>query len=122
MCCTGMPKTLDEAVDFLTENENAKIIKEFKSRETFVNAFHHSTGRWIRNNWITWSKPSCLQTELARNYGLVHPDDMSSIILDCVWAKAHGAERRIEEMAEHCEKHWKWFGDPGWDPQGEHHA
>jgi hypothetical protein len=50
--------------------------------------FHHTVGRWIRNNWGLWSGGPL--KDYLEELGFAHPDVMSGIILDCFWDRVHG--------------------------------
>ena len=80
---TDVPATLEEAYRFLDELLDPEDIEKIKNFEEEDNIFllHLGLGMWIRNNWIY--QPWCrLPQELLKlNPNIVHPDDMSHLIL-----------------------------------------
>lgn len=51
-----IPKTLDEAVDYLVKQNDEKTLNEIKSMDEneFMAAVHHGMGTAIRNEWFLW--------------------------------------------------------------------
>lgn len=65
---------------------------------------HHGFGRYLRNNWLLWGG-----SKLAKNLhemGILHPDDMTGIILDSYQRKLKGDEIRIEEQIRKYQEAW----------------
>ncbi len=76
-----IPKNIDECITQINSFWKDSLKNEVKklSEEDFIGEAHFGFGRWTRNNWGLWAG-----SRLAiyfRNYGIPHPDNMSSIIL-----------------------------------------
>ena len=91
-----IPKDIDNC---LTELD--KLLKK-KERQKFMTSlpvdYHFSQGLYVRNNWGLW-QGSRLQ-QYFYNLGIKHPDDMSSIILNCYWRYLRGEPINFEKEVE----------------------
>ena len=77
------PTTLDEAFDALDAmltDEDRRYLQEAKDPDKAAVSLHHSLGRHIRNKWGFW-QDSELKRHIRQKHGLVHPDDMSGLVL-----------------------------------------
>jgi hypothetical protein len=88
------PVTLDEAVGVilvaLPEEEAAKIAA---MPESDLIQLHFGLGMWIRNNLGLWQGNDALMQAISEHeYGGVHPDDVSMLIITALW-------QRLREMA-----------------------
>jgi hypothetical protein len=72
---------------------------------TCSSAYHHTLGRWIRNNWGLWSGESKL-AEWFKSLGIEHADDMSGIVLDSFWRHLHDKPLDVEGQVAHYQAHW----------------
>jgi len=72
--------------------------------------YHLGLGMWLRNNWCLWHG-SELQTYFIE-LGLVHPDDMSGIILDSFWRSLNNKPLDLEGQIAHYTTHWKHWSYP----------
>ena len=71
----------------------------------FSGFVHHGLGMFLRNNWRLWGN-----SELAGNLyimGILHPDDMSGIILDSYQRKIKGEEIRLDEQLKYYQDYWR---------------
>ena len=78
------PKTIKEASiqlvkDIEKEDTNALNILKNTPKKNLIN-YHHTLGRWIRNNYGLWEN----NKELKENK---HPDDVSQEIIIATWKK-----------------------------------
>ena len=74
-----IPKNMKEVFEFFDKKlkqEDKEELKKYKAIE-----FHHSLGRWIRNNFELWNTQSELKTWLI-DKSFTHPDDMSNYIIE----------------------------------------
>lgn len=79
-----IPSSLEECFEALERMTSEEEQKAFLARgRDKVFMLHHSTGRWIRNNWGLW-KGSALKTWFEEQ-GVEHADDMSGMILRGFW-------------------------------------
>ena len=100
-----MPKTFEEAVDYL-----CAAIKP----EVFESPYYHfTTGMSVRNNLGLWDKTSPLHKHMAERFGLCHADDTGSLISSAAHAKLDGREYDPEADVQKFKKHWLGYGlDP----------
>ena len=74
-----IPKNIEEVFNFfdkeLTEADKEMLLKH-KAIE-----FHHTLGRWIRNNFELWNTQSELKAWLI-DKSFTHPDDMSNYLIE----------------------------------------
>ena len=107
-----IPSTLEAAVKQLEEGlsaEDREMIKALEFEDDMV-GFHMGVGMGIRNAWGLWGdSPLALH---MRELGLTHADDMSSVILQCLWCKIHNESYRIEEKVEWYKAYWRNSEDP----------
>ena len=78
-----IPTTLDEAfkvLDTILCNEDRRYIQEAEDPHKAVASLHHTLGMHIRNEWGLWGN-SELKRDIAEKYGIIHPDDVSALIL-----------------------------------------
>ncbi len=76
-----IPHNIEDCLAALNEMLTMREKEKFKS--SFPMEFHHSLGTYLRHNWDLW-QGSRLK-KYFENLGTTHPDDMSSIILNCYW-------------------------------------
>jgi hypothetical protein len=69
---------LDKELPEVDRTEMAAL----KSRKDMI-TYHHGLGTWLRNNWGLWGG-SRLQKYFT-DKGILHPDDMSSVVLFYYW-------------------------------------
>jgi hypothetical protein len=65
---------------------------------------------YLRNNWGLWGS-SKLKESLKR-MGMVHPDDMTSVILTSYQRKLKGEDIRLDEQLARYRDFWKVNGTP----------
>ena len=69
-----------------------------------------TAGMYLRNNWGLWG-----DSELAKNLykmGILHPDDMSGIILNSYQRKLKGEDIKLEEQLKYYQDYWRESGTP----------
>ena len=79
------PNTVEEAVDVLLKkmgSDDINTIKEMPKAGEMIE-FHHTLGRWVRNNFGLWQDNQAL----LHACGKQHPDDASGVILEALWKK-----------------------------------
>lgn len=98
------PTNLEECLYELSKfPQNLQDLKS-KPEEDMIE-FHHSVGRWIRNNWGLWTKGPLYYYFL--DLGLFHPDDMSSIILTSYHRHLKNIPLRLEEQITKYTTYWE---------------
>jgi len=74
----NIPKNIEEVFDFFDKNlteADKKMLLKHKAIE-----FHHTLGRWIRNNFGLWEESELKAWLIDKNF--THPDDMSNYIIE----------------------------------------
>ena len=104
-----VPHNLDQAIsmirDFLSP-EDIDFVKSNKSIDV-----HFSFGRELRNYWSLWDEETPLVKWFRYNLGVDHADDISGIILDCLWRDVNGEPRREKELAASNKEYWERLKD-----------
>lgn len=108
-----VPDTLDEALTMLEQKLDAASLAEIRSSkdEQSMIRLHHGLGRGLRNEWGLWSGSPLAKFFEAR--GVLHPDDMSGIVLTSLWRKVHGAPIGLEEQTGAARRYWELRRPPG---------
>jgi hypothetical protein len=86
------PTNLDEAVEILFKRLKPLDLKMINKPATKPFMFHHTAGRGIRNEWQLWEEDSELVKWFRENLKVVHADDISSIILEALFARVRDEE------------------------------
>jgi hypothetical protein len=95
-----MPVTLDEAVSLFIEGLSIEDVREITNpKNDFIHA-HHTWGRLIRNEWEMWNKETRMVVWFKQNFGLDHADDISGLVLACVWRDVNKQPRDIAELVK----------------------
>ena len=103
-----VPRTLDECFDVLGTWDD--MVAEMKNmKEGDVVLYHHSAGRWIRNNWGLWQGENYL-CRYFKSIGITHADDMSGIIFTSFYRKLHGKPLDIDGQVAKYKAHWEKYG------------
>lgn len=100
------PKNIDECIIQLDTCTNDTIKDWIKcvTEIEYLTVLHHGFGMYLRNNWGLWGK-----SELTKHFnslGIFHPDDMSSIILECFHQFINTKNYSVEEKTEYYINYW----------------
>lgn len=98
-----IPKNLEEAINFLTTNENKEYARD-KTEEKFLGCLHFSTGMGLRNGWGLWT--GSVLSRWFNEHGIYHADDMSSIILTSVYRVFNNKEIDLEGQIKSYRDYW----------------
>lgn len=79
-------------------------VKEWSEKE-FTGNTHDGFGRWMRNNWQLW-RGSRL-SKYFNDIGIVHPDDMSGIILTSYYRQINDKDIKLEEQIQYYKNYWE---------------
>ncbi len=102
---TTTPSNLEEAIQSLISVlENAGELQQFKNVELWE--LHHGLGRYIRNTWGLWTE-SPLFIWFKDQYGITHPDDISSIIIVSTQRRLNGEDLKLEEQIQTYKDYWE---------------
>jgi len=102
-----VPTTLEEAHQILAERLDKTTLNGIDASNAmdWMDQFHHSLGRYLRNSWQLWVPGTPLRLHLEE-LGLLHPDDMSGVILNSFWCKRHGTEYDLQAAVAAYKKYW----------------
>jgi hypothetical protein len=77
----------EESLDVLANSERQDLV-----------VFHFGLGMFIRNQWL-YPHGSVLREKFI-GIGVVHADDMSSIIIEALWLALNGLEINLSTLRE----------------------
>jgi len=69
-----------------------------------MNLYHMSMGLWMRNNWGLWKGSRLAKWFNAQ--GIIHPDDMSGIILTSFWRHLNNKPIGLDEQVKFYQDWW----------------
>ena len=93
------PSTLHECFTLARiqlSEEDLKVVAN--SERNDLNDFHFSLGMSIRNAWL-YPKDSVLRDKLV-GVGFVHPDEMSTLVIEALWLDLNGHELDLPTLRE----------------------
>lgn len=104
-----IPKDLDDCFVQLKKLLKPEDIATMRSgTEDDMIQYHHGLGMWMRNNWGLWGG-----SRLAKWFnskGIMHPDDMSGIILDSFWRHLNNKPIKLKEQVKYYQDYWEKKG------------
>jgi len=109
-----VPRTLGEAHDALARLVAPELVRELARRpEDEVLADGLRIGLWMREFWGLWNR-GALRDHLA-GLGLLHPDEMSELVLVTWWRHIHDRPLRVDEEVARLQglrRDGAWRPDP----------
>jgi hypothetical protein len=101
-----IPKSLNEAINLIHESLTDEQIDFIANNPP--HSIHHTFGRLIRNDWGLWESGPLVQEVKTRFKLFGHGDDVSSLILNGVWAMTlnDNVEEALNRTAEKIRQHW----------------
>ena len=105
-----VPSSLEQAVKVIIDDLKEDEL-DFIQNNSPVDV-HFSFGAFLRNAWSLWDTETILVQHFLNKYNIGHADDISSLILDCVWRQVKGQKWEVEKHVDKCHKHWLKFGLP----------
>jgi len=102
-----VPSNLEECLKVLRKSLTPLDIEELTRKNSCSSQHHFGLGMYIRNEWSLWEKDTPLKNWFLKEYGLTHADDISGIILHCLWADIRNEPRKDKEQAKLYLNHWK---------------
>jgi hypothetical protein len=107
-----LPLTFEECLSQLDTliNDSLKLWVKCLPDGYFGNIVHQSFGMYLRNKWKLWGG-----SQLSDNLnamGILHPDDMSAIILDSYQRKLKGEAINLDEQIKRYQDYWRKSGYP----------
>jgi hypothetical protein len=90
-----LPKSLSEAVDYVIERMSPGDREELRklSKSDLVMT-HFGLGMWIRNELGLWGDNQELLADLSGPNRWIHPDDVSTVIVEAVWRRLRKEPRK----------------------------
>lgn len=116
-----LPTTLEEAIDILKVffTPHIEDIKTLTENE-FIGSTHFSAGMFVRNSWCLWwsknhnyaewPKEQPLLNAWFESIDIVHADDMSAILLTCLYRNLVDEDYKIKEQVDYYKEHWRQQG------------
>ena len=105
---TKTPITLNEAVDFLyswLEDIDISTINMSSADQQ-----HFTFGMFLRNTWKLWDKETPIVQWFRSELKIGHADDISSIILDSLYAKVKDEIFDLPSAVQHYHNFWMMSG------------
>lgn len=102
-----VPINLEDAIQTLKEGLEPSDIEALKKPTFSPSQLHFTAGMALRNEWSLWEKDTILVTWFKKEYGLDHADDISGLILDCLYRDVIGEPRQDKALAKRFLDHWK---------------
>ncbi len=100
------PSNLEQCFISLYKNLSKEDLNLIRSMsESDLVKFHHTFGRSIRNKWGLWSGGPL--RDYFNTIGLFHPDDMSSVIINCFWRHIRNMPLELESQIQYYQNYWK---------------
>ena len=116
-----LPESISEAVELLKQFyiKEIDLIKNMTEKE-FMSSSHFGAGMFIRNEWYLWWHPNHKYKEWPKEQpklnqefekiGIRHADDMSAILLTCLYRTIANIKVDMETQVKIYQDHWKRYG------------
>jgi len=103
-----IPENLDDALFYLNCKWSEENKEEFRNENerSAVGKLHHGTGMGIRNAWKLWAEEKNSLVKYFNSLGIIHPDDMSSIILTSFHRQLNNVDIDLDTQIERYKKYW----------------
>ena len=105
---TPPPTNLEEAVSLIVARMDEEDLAFAATHAPYE--VHHGFGTYIRNTWQLWHEESTLAQWFRNNLGLGHADDMSGIILECVWREIKKQPWDVPGQVQVYKDYWQSQG------------
>lgn len=105
-----LPKSFEECLAQLDTiiNDSLKLWVKCLPDGHFGNIIHQSFGMYLRNHWNLWSESDLVKS--LNQLGIIHPDDMSAIILDSYQRKLKNEEILLDKQIKRYQEYWRETG------------
>lgn len=105
-------KLLDLIKEILSNSDKLIIDQAISCTEyDFISNMHHSLGRQIRNNYFLCEPLSQIYSYMKHTFGLWHPDDMSTLVIQTLWCYIHNCTPNYHKTLLFFKTHWDIY-DP----------
>lgn len=102
-----VPVNLEDAINTLKEGLSTEDYTEFRKETFSPSLLHFGLGMLLRNEWSLWQKDTIIVKWFKEHYGIDHADDISSLILDCLYRDITEKPRQDAALAKRYIAHWK---------------
>ena len=100
------PCTIDSVIFTFFNTWGDSTTYEFKSMpDSLLSSVNHGTGMWLRNTYGLWGR-TCL-VEYFWELGIIHPDDISAILLTTYHRFLNGKALEVDKQVEMYKAFWK---------------
>lgn len=107
----AIPETLNEAVNRLlvelTDWERDHVLRMARPRAC------DGLGTLGRSEWCLWERDSPIVQNCVEQFGLAHSQDLSSLLMEALWARVHGEAPLTRSLAACLRNRWR---SQGFDP------
>jgi len=104
-------KNIEDCIKILKRRspmKNPETLEFMHTKEEFVlGQYHHGFGTKIRNEWLWDIEKQPLLIKFFHDYGIIHADDMSGLIIKAFWCSLNKVEFDIEEKVKSYIEFWK---------------
>ena len=103
-----LSEALKTAFKTIEEAGSQNDLNEFKKcPEDKLSRYHHGLGRYLRNTLGLWNEKSDIKKYFNDELGILHPDDMSGIILVSFHRHINDKPLELEKQAQFYKDYWK---------------
>lgn len=108
-----IPRDLEDALRTLQARLDPRVLQYIRDSVPTakdMSALHMSIGLGLRNEWGLWAG-----SRLAiyfNQIGIMHPDDMSGVLLTSLWRRVHGQPLRVDQQVQYHQRYWAVMADP----------
>ncbi len=108
-----IPRDLEDALRTLQARLHPRVLQHIRDSVPTaedMSALHMSIGLGLRNEWGLWAG-----SRLAiffNQIGIMHPDDMSGVLLTSLWRRMHGQPLRVEQQVQYHQRYWAVVAEP----------
>jgi len=111
-----VPINLEECLSIIKSSLTPEDIAEIQRSTSNPCQVHFNFGMYLRNSWSIWEKNTPLRNWFKNEYDIEHPDDISGIIMDCLWQDIRNKPRKDKQLTESYKNYWKKIEE---NPNGE---
>lgn len=117
--CKNLEDIVNAVNDVFDQEDPKELEKLFNSTEQeFIARCTPYIGRRIRNETLMWDENSVVHKYFKEKFNVEHADDMSGIVLHCVYRDRNGLKRECKKLAEGYRQFWsriKYGGNDGFN-------
>ena len=100
------PRTYAGAVNTLFTYLDQTTMLQITQGRLKATDVHHSLGQALRNEWGLLQPESTLALDMYAKFGLKHPDDLSTLIIENTWANVRNIPYDVVGRAKTLHEYW----------------